>query len=162
MKVCTAKGVPQSKKRTGFTLVELLVVLAILGIMSVVVIPSLNRWMDNYRVRTATRQLATDMQFARMNAVSQNRTYMVTVNPTTNQYVISTGGVQVGPTRDLGSPASPYYVKGASLQIVTGANPLVVTFSSLGTASPTGVARITVNGFVRNVTVDPSGRIRIG
>jgi type IV fimbrial biogenesis protein FimT len=155
-------AVSHGKRTTGFTLIELLVVLAIVIIMSAMATPSVNRWMGNYRVKTAARQLATDMQFARMNAVSQNRTYLVTVSPATNQYAISTGGVQAGPTRALGDPASAYYVKGAAVTITAGANPLVVTFSSLGTANPTGVATITVNGFARSVTVDPSGRIRIG
>jgi type IV fimbrial biogenesis protein FimT len=155
-------AVSHDKRKNGFTLIELLVVLAIVIIMSAVATPAINRWMESYRVRTAARQLATDMQFARMNAVSQNRTYLVTVNPATNQYAISTGGVQEGPTRALGDPTSAYYVKGAALTITAGANPLVVTFSSLGTANPTGAARITINGFARSVTVDPSGRIRIG
>lgn len=61
----------------GFTMIELLVVIFIMGIMAAIAIPSLLSYMPKSRLSGATRTLAGDLMAARMDAVKMNRTVKV-------------------------------------------------------------------------------------
>ena len=57
--------------RRGFTLVELLIVVAVVAIILVVAAPSFRDMILMQRLRSITAQLVTDLQFARNEAVSR-------------------------------------------------------------------------------------------
>lgn len=65
----------------GFTLVEMMVVIAILGILLTVVIPSFKSMIHNQRVKSASFELFTSLTLARSEAIKRNRD--VTITPTT-------------------------------------------------------------------------------
>ncbi len=52
-----------------------MVVLGIIGIIAVFAIPSYRYWMVTYRVNAAARNLFSDMQVARMRAISERCDY---------------------------------------------------------------------------------------
>ncbi|HYJ78603.1 MAG TPA: GspH/FimT family pseudopilin [Longimicrobiaceae bacterium] len=60
-------------RRSGFTLVEVLAVLAIMGIAAAMAAPSLGAYVRRQRVRGALDLLAGDVQYARMLAVRNGR-----------------------------------------------------------------------------------------
>jgi len=60
-------------RNRGFTLAELMVVLAILAIMAAMVLPNFNQYIQQRRLNGAARQIMSDFMSARMAAVSQNR-----------------------------------------------------------------------------------------
>jgi prepilin-type N-terminal cleavage/methylation domain-containing protein len=78
----------------GFSLVELIVVLALLGLVVLVGMPALDDWLERYRVRTAAQNLAADMQLQRMRAVSRNREHRITFDQANSRYTLfeSDGG----------------------------------------------------------------------
>jgi type IV fimbrial biogenesis protein FimT len=144
----------------GFSLVELLAVFAIIAAASTLAAPSVSRAIDNYRLKSAARQLMTDLQYARTSAVSRNADYTVTINSATNQYSISTGGVQEGPTRALSNPTNAYYMRGVSLG--TTGNPVVITFSTLGRANPASTITVKLDDLPqRSVMINEGGSIQI-
>jgi len=71
-----------SRSRGGFTLLELLVVLAIIGIMAGMTLPHLRGFTKSNNMSAATRQLQDDIAYARQRAIA-NRSivYMVFVPP---------------------------------------------------------------------------------
>lgn len=57
----------------GFTLIELMITLVILGIVLTVGVPSLHEFVGSQRVRTAASDLVADMAFARAEAIKESR-----------------------------------------------------------------------------------------
>ncbi|MFO7753666.1 MAG: GspH/FimT family pseudopilin, partial [Desulfobacteraceae bacterium] len=70
----------QLSDKNGFTLIELMVTVAIIGIVASFAISSLNNLLPRYRVKSAARQVRADLQDAKMEAVKQNRTVLVDFN----------------------------------------------------------------------------------
>jgi len=80
-----------ARSRAGFTLIELMVVIAIIGIVASITIP----WLLNpeRRVKKVARELIGDMQQARVNAVKQNQNWRIDFDPGSNSYeVVDTEG----------------------------------------------------------------------
>jgi len=55
---------------SGVTLIEIAVVMAIVGIMALFMAPAIGEWIDNFRIRQAAREMSSDLQFAKMKAIS--------------------------------------------------------------------------------------------
>ncbi|MEW6671453.1 MAG: GspH/FimT family pseudopilin [Thermodesulfobacteriota bacterium] len=67
-------------KSTGFTVVELLVAIALVAIVTTIAIPSLIDWLPDYRLRSACHDLFSNFQKAKLNAVKQNVNTVVCFN----------------------------------------------------------------------------------
>jgi len=63
--------------RVGFSLLELAITIAILGILAAVAAPSLSRYIGRYRLNTATQRLAEHITLCRTMAISSNREYAI-------------------------------------------------------------------------------------
>ena len=76
------------KQATGFTVIELLIAVGILGILSSIAIPSYNAWLPKTRVNNAARELFTELQLAKMKAITENNDYVITFDSANNTYSI--------------------------------------------------------------------------
>ncbi len=56
----------------GFTIIESLVVIAIVGLLLVLGLPMMGEWLANSRIRTATESMLAGLQLARAEAVRRN------------------------------------------------------------------------------------------
>jgi prepilin-type N-terminal cleavage/methylation domain-containing protein len=150
----------------GFSLVELLVVVAIIAIMGAVAAPGIARYVRTYKIRTAAQEVASAIQQARGAAISRNVNYGVLFmvldagsagNPTNGvayRYVIednvmgNVGGGQRSPTTAalLGNTAQlgPLHMLPADITFVAptaGAlNDRGVRFTRLGTMCDPDIA----------------------
>ena len=77
------------KKNSGFTLIELLVVIAVIGIFVAIGVPNFMSWLPKYRLKSAARDLYSNMQLAKMTAVKSNQNCSVTYSTDPDQYVLS-------------------------------------------------------------------------
>jgi prepilin-type N-terminal cleavage/methylation domain-containing protein len=57
---------------SGFSLIELLVVVGIIMVLAAVAAPAIANWARNYQIRGATQALAGDIQTARNRAIAKN------------------------------------------------------------------------------------------
>ena len=72
-----AKSEGRLAAQAGFTLTELLVVVAIIGIVVGLSIPNFTRTIDNAKLKAASQQLAAVYQDARLRATHNNTPYQV-------------------------------------------------------------------------------------
>ena len=145
----------------GFTLAEIMIVLAIAGVLATLVAPTLSSYARTATLQAAARELATSINLGRQLAISRNTTVCVEVAAPVN-IRLRTGGcggaIWTGPGTD-GSGAIKLSSSSA-LQISTTAN---VVFTSLGAASPAGTYTLTipVNNGTRTVVIAASGRVSV-
>jgi prepilin-type N-terminal cleavage/methylation domain-containing protein len=74
------------KKNSGLSLIELMVVIAIIGTLLAIAGISGTEMLNKYRVESQTKQMYIDLMNARVGALSKNRKFFVT--PTATQYTI--------------------------------------------------------------------------
>lgn len=75
-------------KKKGITLIELVVVMAIIAIGAVLLAPNIGAWIPNYRLRSASRDVVSALRVAQMKAVSNNVQYDVVFDTGARSYII--------------------------------------------------------------------------
>jgi type IV fimbrial biogenesis protein FimT len=145
----------------GITLIEFVVVFAIIAIGAVLLAPNIGAWLPNYRLRSAARDIVSIMRTAQIRAVSNNFQYRVNFNPAeigaTNSYVLqrNTGGVWID---DGALQILPAGITVNINQLPAGR--AVFNFNSTSTAG--SVTLQNARGARRRITLTPAtGRIRI-
>ena len=66
--------------RKGFTLIELVLVLFIIGIASALAVGILYKSMDNVRLKTSAKELSATLRYARSHAVAEKKMYSFVMN----------------------------------------------------------------------------------
>jgi prepilin-type N-terminal cleavage/methylation domain-containing protein len=80
------------KKQDGFTMLELLVTIIIFGILASIAIPGFSRWLPTYRLKGAARDVYSNFQLAKMEAVGSRGECAVEFDPANNLYKVVSGG----------------------------------------------------------------------
>jgi type IV fimbrial biogenesis protein FimT len=94
-------------KQHGFTLIEMMITITILGILLAIAAPSFNRQIQQQRLKAAAESLASDLLFARNEAIRTNEatffTLKVEADSSWSQSVCALNGA---PTCDCNSATS--------------------------------------------------------
>ncbi len=60
------------RNKSGFTIVEVLIVIAIMAVLMGIGFPFIMGWLPNFRLRNATRDVHSHLQLARMEAIKKH------------------------------------------------------------------------------------------
>ena len=151
------------RKQTGFTLMELMIVIAIIAVIAVGTLPNLLAWRNNAQLSAGTRQVYTDLQVARRAAIKRNRTVTVSFDTAAETYTINIPGLPA----EIKRMPPAIEIDGAEFGAATVS---VVSFNHLGfartnilNASSSGWVTISRAGIGRivRIDVDTGGSIRI-
>jgi prepilin-type N-terminal cleavage/methylation domain-containing protein len=135
-------------KAKGFTVIELMAAIGVAAVLIAIAMPKLLSVLPGLRLNDAARQVATDLQLARMRAIAQNNSNTVTFDSSTGTYTFTLGNESI----DIDQ-----LYQGIMFSDVT-ANPV---FTSRGTASTTATITLSNGSATKAVEVTPIGRVRI-
>ena len=74
------------RKESGYTLIELMVGIAIVSILVGIAVPSWVAWLPSYRLKAATRDLISNFQKAKTEAVRRNGNVILIFDLVNQQY----------------------------------------------------------------------------
>ncbi|HEY6288517.1 MAG TPA: prepilin-type N-terminal cleavage/methylation domain-containing protein, partial [Nitrospiraceae bacterium] len=114
---------------SGFTLIEVMIVCAIIGIASALAIPSYTQWKAQHDLREAVSEYSSNLNLARVVAMNRNRQATVTIQLTGG--LINVSGTAAG---------APIFSTQVLNQSVTGlpGGTTNVLFSSMGLSPAAG------------------------
>ncbi len=72
----------------GFSLIELLSVVVIIGILGSVTVPSLRGYLQSQKIGAAARDMISNLRFARLRAVNEKNPWVVLFQINQRQYII--------------------------------------------------------------------------
>lgn len=143
-----------AKDQRGVTLLELLVALAIVGLVLSIAVVNFRPGSAGIELRRTARELVSGLRQARSLAIAQNRTIAVSVDPAARGYAID------GRARALGGASSDLIVTQRAPTLANGQAPGArVAFRPDGSAAG---ARITLGGAAgqREIDIDAiTGRV---
>lgn len=149
-------GEPRITGTSGFSLVEMLIVIAIIAIATTLGLPSYRAWVHNTQIRNAGESIQNGMQKARSEAVARNTNVefaLLGVGPT---WVASWEVRVVNPAEVLESVSGTEGSKNVTARGYSSNDPVVtteattITFSSLSTV----VANADASATLRRVALD--------
>jgi len=76
------------RKNSGFTLIELIIVIVILVILAAISVPIFLSWLPEYRLRSAADDLYAHLQHAKMQAIRNNNNWAFQFVEASNSYTI--------------------------------------------------------------------------
>ena len=145
----------------GFSLVELLVVISMIGILSILAAPTLLSYYQSSTLQAGARELASAVSRGRQLAISRNTTVCVELsdtNITMRTAVCSTGALYTGPETDGNGVIR--LTNGMRVSFAGGTS---VVFNNLGAATTANNFTVTnpVTNLTRSVVVAASGQVTV-
>ena len=69
------------RNESGFTLIEMVVVMAVILVTASIAIPNVLRWLPNYRLRGAVSDLYSNFQKAKLESIKRNTNVVLAFDP---------------------------------------------------------------------------------
>lgn len=141
----------------GVTLVEIMIVLAIMTILIGMAVPGLTGLQFHYRLVSAARELTSDLRMARQMAITEGQKMIVVLDPQREGYQVereSAPGVPVRGVKEF---------KGLDLVSFSNSNSNnVIEFWPRGTTNDWGTIILqNPKGETRRITIVATGRVRL-
>jgi len=129
------------RQERGFSLLELLIVLILLGVLATVAAPAMGRFLDNLEFRKQTAKVMATLRYARLMAITRGKTVRMSLGDDELSLLLEGAVTEVRPF-DAGEDAA------------IALDPEVIVFSPQGYATP-GSVNIRVGDREQLVLIDP-------
>ncbi len=143
----------------GFSLIELIVVIALIAILTAIAVPSYQTFMVRSRLKGAARQVMSDLMNARMMAVSLNQRVKVHIEADGHTYKIWSDADGNGTVADNEGVNISKDVHQDYYDVTLTGNSVI--FNPRGAANPFGTVTVTNSAGLRDITVAISGRVAV-
>ena len=155
-------------QKKGFSLVELMVVIAIIGIIAAISSLNLVTGLPKYRLKRASRDITSRLRQARSTAIKTSSTIIIQFDTGRHSYNID-GKLYPGSGQSTNNALSSYYGSGLSFDRgnYKSGNAVTfpsekVTFNSRGISPSLGSIYLSNNqGDVNKIAISRAGRIRL-
>ena len=131
-KTATKRHTSQRRGEGGFSLIELVMVVAITMILAAAAVPSVRASVQFFRLRGAVSSVTSAIQSARYQAIFQGCPYNITLSNTANTYQVASEG--------------------------SGGGACAASFTNVGSAVPFGVSAVTLSA-ATTLQFKPSGYV---
>jgi prepilin-type N-terminal cleavage/methylation domain-containing protein len=130
----------------GFSVIELTIVLAIIGIVASIALPAWNRILLSFHLSSSARLVHSELQSIKLRSAVENVSF---------RFVYAAGATKFEIQREGKTWAIKPLAEGVSI-----AKAGVVTFSQRGTANGNRVRLVSRDGSCQQVVVSQTGRMR--
>lgn len=142
-------------KRAGFTLLELILVMAILAIGTALVVPSLHGFAQGRRTTNCCEQILALTKWARTQAIVRGLTYRLNLDPATRTYWLTVQNDD-GTVQGLGEEFGRVFTAPEGVTLTWDAQPqqdgVYVQFLPSGRCDPATISVIDPTGHVTEIT----------
>lgn len=150
------------KNESGFSLFELMIVIAIVAILSVIAIPNFLSWRDNANLRGSAFNLKSDFELAKMRAIRGGGNVAIAFNGNRCEVFLDTDGDY---TRDTTPSPGETLITSRVLDNITvnanfGGSPQTA-FNNRGIVLRTGNVRLTQKGTTIQIGLNRIGLVEI-
>ncbi|MGD9634124.1 MAG: GspH/FimT family pseudopilin [Pirellulales bacterium] len=143
----------------GFTIMELVVVLLVMGIVAAIATPSFYVSLQYHELETAARRVVLDLEQARHTAQVKSQTQTLTFTSATT-YSLSAGVASLkskGETYQVKLASTPYELDGVTLNL---GGATAISFDGYGSTTTSGTIVLARGDRTRTLTLNgPSGTI---
>ena len=150
-----------SRNSYGFTMVEVIIVLLILGIISAVAVPSIKSSLDEIKLDGAAREIISAIYYAQSSAIKEGEDYKVNFNKVQERFKCD--NVVTSLTTLHPVDRKPYNIdfklagQFQGVDIVTATflpgNKTDVSFNSLGEPNRSGTVTLDYNGYQKTIGI---------
>lgn len=152
----------------GFSLVEMVLVVAIIGVGAAMVIPRFSNSTERWRAETASRKLIADINWVRQAARTRGQTASIDFTTGSTTYTLS-GGVSVSgsalPNLSINLGTAPFSCSRLSTSLVVAGTTTATTtlsFDAAGLPLAEGSIVVGTAGSSRTITISaPGGAITV-
>ena len=130
----------------GFSIIELVVVVALTGVIAAIALPNWNRFLKSYHLNNSTRQIQSELHNLKSRAAAENVSFQLVYTAGARDYTIQRDSIAVV-TKPL--------AEGTTI-----AKAGTLTFSPRGTAAANRVRLSDGQGVCRQIVVAATGRVR--